>query len=120
MLARFCHWVRESGEHAFALKQRRVVAVLGDIEALKPRLQRESVASEYRASPASGVAERRRRRPLASIPRDLRGLRYRHLGLLPRSAERLEGGEGVEGRALAAGADMVEVGTAAHALWHGR
>jgi hypothetical protein len=41
-LARFCHWVREGDEHAFAIKQRRVVAVLGDIEALKPRLQLEA------------------------------------------------------------------------------
>jgi hypothetical protein len=37
VLARCCHRVRASGEHAFAVKQRRVVAVLGDSEALQPR-----------------------------------------------------------------------------------
>jgi len=37
LIARFCHRVRESGKHTFAIKQRRAVAVLGDIEALKPR-----------------------------------------------------------------------------------
>ena len=42
LLARFCHRVREGDAHAFAIKQRRVVAVLGDIEALKPRLQLEA------------------------------------------------------------------------------
>jgi hypothetical protein len=120
ILARFCHRVRESGEHAFAIKQRRVVAVLGDIEALKPRLRRESVAPEYRAGPASGVAERRRRGALAGIPRALRGMRDWHLGLLPRGAERLEGSEGVEGRTLTAGAGVVGVGATAHALWLGR
>jgi hypothetical protein len=38
VLARFCHRVQASGKHVFVLKHRRGVAVLGDIEALKPRL----------------------------------------------------------------------------------
>lgn len=51
ILARFCHWVRESGEHAFAIKQRRAVAVLGDIEALKPRLQLEALRQNIEQAP---------------------------------------------------------------------
>jgi hypothetical protein len=42
VLARFCHRVQESGKHVFVLKRRRVVAVRGDIEALKPRLRLEA------------------------------------------------------------------------------
>jgi hypothetical protein len=51
VLARFCHRVREGGEHAFAVKQRRVVAVLGDIEALKPRLQLEALRQGIAQAP---------------------------------------------------------------------
>ena len=51
VLARFCHWVRASGEHAFALKQRRVVAVLGDIAALKPRLRLEALRQNIEQAP---------------------------------------------------------------------
>ena len=51
VLARFCHRVRESGEHAFAIKQRRVVAVLGDIEALKPRLRLEALRQNIEQAP---------------------------------------------------------------------
>ena len=43
VLARFCHRRRESGQAVCVLKQRRVVAVLGDIEALKPRLWLEAL-----------------------------------------------------------------------------
>lgn len=51
ILARFCHWVRESGEHAFTIKQRRAVAVLGDIEALKPRFQLEALRQSIEQAP---------------------------------------------------------------------
>jgi hypothetical protein len=51
VLARFCHQVRESAEHAFAIKQRRVVAVLGDIEALKPRLRLEALRQGIEQAP---------------------------------------------------------------------
>jgi hypothetical protein len=51
VLARFCHRVRQSGEHAFAIKQRRVVAVLGDIEALKPRLRLEALREALEQAP---------------------------------------------------------------------
>jgi hypothetical protein len=43
VLTRFCHRVRENGQHVFVLKRRRVVAVLGDVEALKPRLWLEAL-----------------------------------------------------------------------------
>jgi hypothetical protein len=51
VLARFRHRVRESGEHAFVLKQRRVVAVLGDIEALKPRWWLEALRQNIEQAP---------------------------------------------------------------------
>jgi hypothetical protein len=51
LLARFCHRVHESGEHAFAIKQRRVVAVLGDSEALKLRLQLEALRQNIGQAP---------------------------------------------------------------------
>jgi hypothetical protein len=51
LIARFCHRVRESGKHAFAIKQRRVVAVLGDIEALKPRLRLEALRQSIEQAP---------------------------------------------------------------------
>jgi hypothetical protein len=51
VLARFCHQVRESAEHAFAIKQRRGVAVLGDIEALKPRLRLEALRQGIEQAP---------------------------------------------------------------------
>jgi hypothetical protein len=52
VLARFCHRQRESGQAVCVLKQRRGVAVLGDIEALKPRLWLEGpeVSKGARAS----------------------------------------------------------------------
>jgi hypothetical protein len=43
LLARFHQRVRESGKPVFRLKQRRVVAVRGDIEALKQRLWWEAL-----------------------------------------------------------------------------
>lgn len=51
LIARFRHWMRESGKHAFAIKQRRVVAVLGDIEALKPRLRLEALRQNIEQAP---------------------------------------------------------------------
>ena len=51
LLARFSHRVCEGGEHAFTVKQRRVVAVLGDIEALKPRLQLEALRQKIEQAP---------------------------------------------------------------------
>jgi hypothetical protein len=52
VLARFCERVRDSGKPVFTLKQRRGVAVLGNIEALKPRLALEGpeVSKGARAS----------------------------------------------------------------------
>jgi hypothetical protein len=43
VLARFSQRVQESGKPVFTLKQRRGVAGLGDIEALKPRLWLEAL-----------------------------------------------------------------------------
>ena len=56
LIARFYHRVRESGKHAFAIKPRllkkgRVVAVLGDIEALKPRLRLEALRQDIEQAP---------------------------------------------------------------------
>jgi hypothetical protein len=49
--ARCCHRVRASGAHACAIKQRRVVAVLGDIAALKPRLRLEALRQNIGQAP---------------------------------------------------------------------
>jgi hypothetical protein len=51
VLARFCHRVQESGKHVFVLKRRRVVAVLGGIEALKPRLRLEALRQSIEQAP---------------------------------------------------------------------
>jgi hypothetical protein len=51
VLARFCHRVQESGKHVFVLKRRRVVAVLGAIEALKPRLWLEALRQSIEQAP---------------------------------------------------------------------
>jgi hypothetical protein len=51
VLARFCHRVQESGKHLFVLKHRRVVAVLSDIEALKPRLWLEALRQSIERAP---------------------------------------------------------------------
>jgi hypothetical protein len=51
VLARCCHRVQASGKHVFVLKHRRVVAVLGNIEALKPRLWLEAVRQSIERAP---------------------------------------------------------------------
>jgi len=51
VLARFDQRVQESGKPVFTLKQRRVVAVLGNIEALKPRLWLEALRQSIEQAP---------------------------------------------------------------------
>jgi hypothetical protein len=51
VLARLYHRVQASGKHVFVLKQRRVVAVWGDIEALKPRLWLEALRQSIERAP---------------------------------------------------------------------
>jgi hypothetical protein len=106
ILARVCHRVRDRGKPVFTLKQRRVVAC----GATSRRCVRAS------SKPRGGcVAERRRRRLGAGIPRARRGLPHGHPGLLPRG---LEGG--VERRTLVLRTAGVAVGTTTEALRHGR
>jgi hypothetical protein len=51
VLARCCHRVQESGKPVLVLKHRRVVAVRGDIEALKPRLGLEALRQSIERAP---------------------------------------------------------------------
>ena len=59
VLARFCHRRRESGQAVCVLKQRRVVAVLGDIDQLAARLRLEALRQGIATAPRARARGRR-------------------------------------------------------------